>query len=208
MIYLKKGQKLFNNEGMVVLDPTGYYEDGATVICAMYHLPNEPVCSYEARYVAYGDQVYNITDEKKLMEEIVKIDPNTLMGKTKEDVNIDKMIEEIKTVENPTPETIPEEDIESEEEVTPVSETVETTTEIDENGDVITTTTTTTEEIIPEVIEPITDVPEVPVIDITPEVPIIDIETPTITPEIIIPEETPSVLDQAVSKLKGKRKIV
>lgn len=211
MIYLKKGQKLFNNEGMVVLDPTGYYEDGATVICAMYHLPNEPVCSYEARYVAYGDQVYNITDEKKLMEEIVKIDPNTLMGKTKEDVNIDKMIEEIKTVENPTPETIPDEDIETEEEVTPISETVETTTETDENGDVTTTTTTTiTEEVIPEeVVEPVIDVPEVPVIDITPEeVPIIDIETPTITPEIIIPEETPSVLDQAVSKLKSKRKII
>lgn len=211
MIYLTKGQTLFNNEGMIVCDPTGYYEDGATVLCAMYHSPNEPVFSYEAKYIAYGDQVYNITDEKKLMEEIVKIDPNTLMGKTKEDINIDKMIEEIKTVENPTPETIPDEDIEPEEEVTPISETVETTTETDENGDVTTTTTTTTttEEVIPEeVVEPVIDVPEVPVIDITPEVPIIDIETPTITPEIIIPEETPSVLDQAVSKLKGKRKIV
>jgi hypothetical protein len=226
MIYLKKGQSLFNNEGMVVLDATGYYEDGANVICAMFHSPDEPICSYEAKFIAYGDQVYNITDEDKLMEEITKIDPSTLMGKTKEDINIDKMIEEIKTVENPTPETIPEENIEPEEEVTPISETVETMTEIDENGDEVTTTTTTTitEEIIPEevvepVIEPVVDIPEVPVIDvtpevpvidITPEVPVIDIETPIITPEIPVdPEEViPSVLDQAVSKLKSKRKIV
>ena len=205
MIYLKKGQKLFNNEGMVVCDPTGYYEDGSAVTCGMFFAPDDPVCSYEAKYIAYGDQVYNITDEEKLMEEIIKIDPNTLIGKTKEDISVDKMIEEIKTVENPTPETIPEENIEpEEEEVTPVSETVETTTEIDENGDEVTTTTTTTitEEIIPEeVIEPVVDIPEVPVIDI---------ETPVITPEIpVTPEEViPSVLDQAVSKLKSKRKIV
>lgn len=217
MIYLTKGQKLFNNEGMVVSDPTGYYEDGATVVCGMFHSPDEPVCSYEAKFIAYGEQVYSITDEEKLMEEIIKIDPSTLMGKTKEDISVDKMIEEIKTVENPTPETIPEENIEPEEEVTPVSETVETTTEIDENGDEITTTTTTTitEEIIPEevvepIIEPVVDIPEVPVIDVTPEVPVIDIETPIITPEIpVAPEEViPSVLDQAVSKLKSKRKIV
>lgn len=43
MIYLTKGQKLFNNEGLVVYDPTGYYEDGATVVCAMIFNPEEPV---------------------------------------------------------------------------------------------------------------------------------------------------------------------
>jgi len=47
-------------------------------------------------------------------------------------------------------------------------ETVEVTTEIDENGDVITTTTTTTEEIIP-IEEPIITIPETPInIDISP----------------------------------------
>ncbi len=216
MIYLKKGQSLFSNEGMVVCDPTGYYEDGATVICGMFHSPDAPVCSYEAKYIAYGDQVYNITDEKKLMEEIVKIDPNTLMGKTKEDINIDKMIEEIKTVDNPTPETIPDEDLEPEEEIEPISETVETTTETDENGDITTTTTTTTitEEIIPEVSDSNTDIVDVTVDEeplVIPDVPIIDIGTPIITPEIpIVPEENinPSVLDQTVSKLRNiKRRV-
>jgi hypothetical protein len=206
MIYLKKEQALFNNEGMVVCDPTGYYEDGATVVCAMFHSVDEPVCSYEAKYIAYGDQVYNITDEKKLMEEIIKIDPNTLMGKTKEDINIDKMVEEIKTVDNPTPESIPEEEEIIDEEVDPISETVETTTEIDENGDEITTTTTTTitEEIIPDATEPIIDITETPVVEpvIVPDVPVVEI--PEVDGEVI----TPSAIDQAVSKLKGKRKIV
>ncbi len=195
MIYLKKEQALFNNEGMVVCDPTGYYEDGATVVCAMFHSVDEPVCSYEAKYIAYGDQVYNITDEKKLMEEIIKIDPNTLMGKTKEDINIDKMVEEIKTVDNPTPESIPKEEEIIDEKVDQISETVKTTTEIDENGNEVTTTTTTTmtEEIIPEVTQPIIDIIENPIV-----------ETPAVDVEVT----TPSIIDQAVSKLKGKRKIV
>lgn len=104
MIYLTKGQKLFNNDGMVVYDPTGYYEDGAPVICAMSFAPEEPVCRYEAKFIAYGDQVYNIGDEKKLNEEIEKIDPETLIGKTNKEVTVDNLVEEIKTVENPTPE--------------------------------------------------------------------------------------------------------
>ena len=104
MIYLKKGQKLFNNEGMVVCGSTGYYEDGATVLCAMAVSPEEPVYSYEAKYIAYGDQVYNISDEDLLMEEIKKIDPESLFGKTNIDFTTDNLIQEIKTVENPTPE--------------------------------------------------------------------------------------------------------
>lgn len=207
MIYLKKGQALFNNEGMVVLDKTGYYEDGATVVCAMYHLPDEPICSYEAKFIAYGDQVYTITDEKTLLEEIMKIDPSTLMGKTKEDIKIDKMVEEIETVDNPTPEAIPDEEKEEEEEeekeeIDPISETVETTTEIDENGDEITTTTTTTitEEIIPDDTE----------IEVTTDSAIPVVDEPIVVPELPVDAETiisPTV-DEVVSKLKKKKKIV
>lgn len=203
MIYLKKGQALFNNEGMVVLDKTGYYEDGATVVCAMYHLPDEPVCSYEAKFIAYGDQVYTITDEKTLLEEIMKIDPNTLMGKTKEDIKVDKMVEEIETVENPTPEAIPDEEKEEEEEkIDPISETVETTTEIDENGDEITTTTTTTitEEIIPDDVE----------IEVTTDSTIPVVDEPIIVPELPVDAETiiSPTIDEVVSRLKKKKKIV
>lgn len=116
MIYLKKGQKLFNNEGMVVSDPTGYYEDGAIVTCAMYHLPDKPICGYEAKYIAYGDNVYTITDEEKLMEEIKKFDPETLLGKTKEDIAVDKMVEKIQAVDIEKLEEEKEEQEEQEEE--------------------------------------------------------------------------------------------
>jgi len=202
MIYLKKGQALFNNQGMVVLDPTGYYEDGATVVCAMFHSPDEPVCSYEAKYIAYGEQVYNITDEKMLIEEIKKIDPNTLIGKTKEDIMVDKMIEKIETVDNPTPKSIPEEDNyevykEKEESLTdiePAEEELDDITEINENNNEAPSTTITTEEIIPEVIEAGVETEE-----IIPEV----IEAGVETEEIISPE-----IDKVVSKLKSKRKIV
>jgi hypothetical protein len=100
MIYLTKGQKLFNNEGMVVCDPTGYYEDGATVACAVFHSPEEPVFRYEAKYIAYGDQVYSVSDQDELMEEVIKIDPNSLLGKSTGDIAVDKMVENIQTVES------------------------------------------------------------------------------------------------------------
>lgn len=69
-----------------------------------------------------------------------------------------------------------------EEETSPeIKETVEVTTEIDENGDVITTTTTTTEEIIP-------------------------IEESTITPLEITPDTDSTQIDDTVSFISQKRK--
>ncbi len=104
MIYLEKGQKLFDNTGAVVYDPTGYYEDGASVLCAMSYAPEEPVCRYEAKFIAFGSMVYNVTDPEKLLEEIKKIDPETLFGKSTADISLDKKIQDIETVdttENP-----------------------------------------------------------------------------------------------------------
>ncbi len=97
MIYLTKGQTLFENPSMVVFDSSGYYEDGIPVICASLLNPDEPVCRYEAKFVAYGSQVYSISDEEKLLEEVLKIDGATLLGKTSEDVDVDKMLEKIET---------------------------------------------------------------------------------------------------------------
>ena len=62
MIYLTKGQKLLDSPGMVVCDPTGYYNDGDSVACAAWHMPEEPICRYEAKFIAYGGMVYEITD--------------------------------------------------------------------------------------------------------------------------------------------------
>lgn len=103
MIYLTKGQPLFDNAGMVVSSPSGYYNDGDSVVCAMYHMPDEPVCLYEAKFVAYGNTVYEITDQEKLMEEVLKIDPASLFGKNNDEVAMDRMVDNIKTVE-----TVPE----------------------------------------------------------------------------------------------------
>ncbi len=98
MIHLTKGQTLFENPTMVVYDPTGYYNDGDSVVCASVVAPEEPVCRYEAKFVAYGGMVYNIADPEKLMEEVIKIDPENLLGKNNEDVALDRMVENIQTV--------------------------------------------------------------------------------------------------------------
>jgi len=100
MIYLTKGQKLFGNEGMVVYDQTGYYEDDAPIVCAMVFAPEDSVCRYEAKFVAYGDTVYSITDADVLMEQVNVIDPNSLFGKTKDDVAVDQMVSDIEMVDN------------------------------------------------------------------------------------------------------------
>jgi len=108
MIYLTKGQVLFDNPGMVVYDPTGYYDDGSSVICAAAFAPDEPVCRYEAKFIAYGDLVYNITDPDKLMEEVIKIDPKSLFNKSSKDVALDTVVENIQTVESGQPEAAQE----------------------------------------------------------------------------------------------------
>lgn len=183
MIYLTKGQKLFNNEGMVVCDPTGYYEDGSTVACAVFHSPDEPVYRYEAKFIAYGDQVYNASDQDKLMEEIVKIDPESLLGKTQEEVSVDKMIEKIQTVDNPTPELTPE----------TINETSKPTTP-------------PTPEPAPDVVPEPT--PEVLTEQPTPEPEVIPTQEviPEIVPDVV--PETPIDAPVSVLTRKNKRKLV
>lgn len=100
MIYLTKGQPLADNAGLVVCDPTGYYNDGDSVACAPFHMPDEPIYRYEAKFIAYGGMVYEIADEDKLLEEVKKINPETLFGKNKEEVAVDKVIEDIVTQES------------------------------------------------------------------------------------------------------------
>lgn len=100
MIYLRKGQKMYENDGIVMYDKTGYYNDTDSVICAMVFAPEEPVCRYEAKFFAYGNAVYNITDPEQLLEEIKKIDPETLFGKNQDILAEQQMINSIQTTDS------------------------------------------------------------------------------------------------------------
>lgn len=184
MIHLKKGQVLKDNPTLVVYDPSGYYRDEDSVICASAILPEEPVCRFEAKFVAYGGIVYSISNPEELMAEVLKIDPETLFGKTNDNIAVDKMVEEIVpqesgTVEPTEPEEIVEEEIEEEEDVTIPTDT---STSTSTSTSTPTTSTTTPEIILPE--EPILP----PVIE----------PTSTSTPEVVSPPTTSTTTPEAV----------
>ena len=192
MIYLKKGQELLSNPGMVVYSPTGYYEDGDPILCAPSHSPDEAVCRYEAKYVAYGDNVYNITDQEKLIEEIKKIDPENLFGRDGKAVAEDKISDKIRTVDTAAteenliddePEDIDEPETEPEPEITPEPETEP--------------------EVIPEP-EVLPDPEVIPEPEVVPEPEIIPIPDISVDPEVIPTE--PSVTDEILGFLKKKNK--
>jgi len=191
MIYLTKGQKLFGNEGMVVYDQTGYYEDNAPIVCAMVFAPEDSVCRYEAKFVAYGDTVYSITDESVLMEQVNAIDPNSLFGKTSVDIKEDKKIEEIETVDQSEAKEVKDEEKEEPEldpEPIPEKEPVP----VPESEPILEPEPTPTPE--PEVIP--APVPEVPT-EVVPE----------IVPNIVPIPETPTEQVVRLFNKKTKRKI-
>ncbi len=199
MIYLTKGQKLFTNEGMVVYDATGHYDDGDAVVCAAAYAPEEPICRYEAKFIAYGDNVYNITDPEKLMEEVKKIDPENLFGKNKDEVAVDKMIEKIKKPVNE--EEIAEEADEVDEEGEALGEesapeeVVETETPVEPTPE--------PEEVPPVAEEPVPEV--VPEEEIVP--PVVGPEvTPEPIPEIVPEPEVVPITEEPISVLTRKRK--
>lgn len=196
MIHLKKGQVLKDNPTLVVYDPTGYYRDEDSVICASAILPEEPVCRFEAKFVAYGGIVYSISNPEELMAEVLKLDPETLFGKTNDNITVDKMVEEIVpqesgVVEQDTPteeEATTEEETPSEEEDTTPHEIIipeEPVIPPIIDNTATTTSTTTPETIIPPVVEPIPVTPTTtPEAVITPPPPIIE-ETSTTTASIV-----------------------
>lgn len=145
MIYLTKGQVLKDNPGMVVFDPTGYYNDSDSVICASIGFPEEPVCRYEAKFIAYGGMVYSISNPDDLMAEITKIDPASLFGKDNQQITVDKMVENIvpqesgKNVENATIE-----EVVSPAEVEPAPQSQSTDEQLTTEGGISTETNTPT----------------------------------------------------------------
>lgn len=197
MIYLTKGQILLNNPGLVVHSPTGYYEDGDSILCAAIFLPEEPICRFEAKYIAYGDLVYSITDEKKLMEEVENINPETLFGKTSENISVDEMMDKIKKTEKINEEDLKEDKInEEDEDMEEIEDNVE---ETEENFE---------EEVVsdPEISTPVepeapteTEPELIPVIETAPEV--------IIEPEVTPTESTPPSDILGFLKKKRRRKI-
>jgi hypothetical protein len=176
MIYLTKGQKLFDNPSLVVYDQTGYYNDGDSVICAGVTSPNEPVCRYEAKFVAYGGIVYSVADSDALMEQILAIDPKTLFGKDSQQVAVDKMVEAI----------VPQESgVLTEDATTEVVDTATTTPEI--NVQTPQTSTTTPQVNLPPTSQTSTTTPEFIAPDTssstTPQS-----NTSTTTPVIVLPD--------------------
>ena len=179
MINLKKGQVLKDNPSLVVYDPTGYYRDEDSVICASVSLPEEPVCRFEAKYVAYGGMVYSISNPEELMAEVLKLDPETLFGKTNDNIAFDKKVEEIVpqesgVVEPTEPEEIVEEDV-----------TAPTDTSTSSSSPTPTTSTTTPEIILPE--EPIISPAIEPTSTTTPTT------TATTTPDAVITPPPPII---------------
>lgn len=190
MIFLTKGQTVINNPGLVVYDQTGYYEDGDTVVCASVLSPEEPVCRYEAKYIAYGGMVYSVTNEEELMKEILKMDAETLFGRDRSQFNADQLLKRVpKTPQNPAPVTP----------VTPITPTPTSTT---------TPTTSTTTPVTPPIKElPLNTNQNAGGGVVVPPPKSVDIptETPAI-PATFVPESIPAV-DATVSRRGKLRKI-
>ncbi len=184
MIFLTKGQTLYDNAGMVTYDPTGYYEDGDSVVCAVAAFPDEPVCRYEAKFIAYGNIVYNIADPDALLEEVKKISPDTLFGKTNADKVASDIVETIQMADsqNPTTETVE----------IPVEEVASSTPAIDIPTDPVipTDVSTTTQAVSPVDVSTTTPAISIPE-EIVPSTPSIEqvienLSTATTTPEAIV----------------------
>lgn len=176
MIYLRKGQILKDNPGMVVYDPTGYYNDGDSVICSSVISPDEPACRFEAKYIAYGGLVYSVTNADELLEQIIKMDPNSLFGKDSKQIAVDQMVEKI----------VPQKSTDLTEET--ASETPATTTpETNNTQPVATTTPSTIPSTSPDANTSTTTPPIMPIIDTSTTTPpfIAPIDTSTTTPDFI-----------------------
>lgn len=80
MIHLERGQILIEDPELVVYDATGDYEDSDLIVCAKITSPDEPFSKCEAKYIAYGNMVYSISDAKELDKAIADIDPANNLG--------------------------------------------------------------------------------------------------------------------------------
>lgn len=98
MINLQQGQSVAERDDLVVYESTGEYNDADMVICALAETPAEPYCRLEAQFIAYGGLVYAISDEKQLLEEVQKIDPETTLSEETLDSAVGRQPEVVESV--------------------------------------------------------------------------------------------------------------
>ncbi|MEK7552449.1 MAG: hypothetical protein AAB534_03475 [Patescibacteria group bacterium] len=80
MIHIEKGQTIKENQNLIVISPTGDYDDTALIESFDVSNPKISTGSYQAQYVKYGNLVYRFNDPKDLGNEILKIDPESEHG--------------------------------------------------------------------------------------------------------------------------------
>jgi hypothetical protein len=199
MIYLEKGQKVFEKPELVVYEQTGERNDTDMVICAKVESPEEPFCWLEAQYIAYGNVVYSISDDKELEKEILKMDPDSTIN--------DVVVEN--TVQENTPPAAPEQPVAepTPSAGTPVSAQETAVVPPTENA----SSTPATPEVLPETVTSATTTP-VEVVEPTPVEPVVVPEVPPapVEPEVVpvvepVPEPAPEIV--STSRRKSKKTV-
>lgn len=57
MITITQGQNPVDNPELVVISPTGEYEENDIIQCS-YVGEETPICGFEARYIVLGNSIY------------------------------------------------------------------------------------------------------------------------------------------------------
>lgn len=77
MIHIEQNQKIKDDDNLVVITPTGDYEDGALIEFYDVHNPDVVAGSFQAQYIKYGSLVYQFNEVKELGVAILAIDPES-----------------------------------------------------------------------------------------------------------------------------------
>lgn len=77
MVHIEKGQKIPQNEDLIVYSPTGDYDEEQLIECGTISQPDFAVCAYQAQFVKYGSIVYRFNTSEELGAELIKVDPSS-----------------------------------------------------------------------------------------------------------------------------------
>ena len=58
-MHIVKGQDVPENQFLIVLSPTGDYEDEALIECARRDNPEVSYCAFQAQFIIEGSKVYS-----------------------------------------------------------------------------------------------------------------------------------------------------
>lgn len=151
MINLQQGQSVAERDDLVVYESTGEYNDTDMVICALAETPSEPYCRLEAQFIAYGGLVYAISDEKQLLEEVQKIDPETTLAEETLDSAVGKQPEVLESVQQKS-EPAEQSVVDSEKSSSPVNDPVKSPDPVIDTNQSVTSTEPVTSDSSTEII--------------------------------------------------------